>query len=638
MFGIFKKKEVNNNNIKQFDWAIKAIQIFMSLSEWQKAKKALQEIEDKERLSLNEIVQKLNDKSDIEWLNQKEIEKLKEEFENKIKKLKKLSTILNEKQRLYNKKIDEERFKIRFKKIKEEITTLIWKEEIEKALYLIKNFLEEHWDKTIVIKFYNKEKKKLLKIKEKIDKEKQAKITKNAKAEAMNLIWKTINLDFEEENKKINEEIKTKSFFEKIKVKLSFYKNIKERIRKKKLLDEINILIEEDSKINNDKAAKKLATIQKWLTKEILNEMQWYEVFWKIISTDKISWDTFWFKENKDKYNFFLWDATGHGIRAWFIITLLNKLFNQHYNSNKLWELSYEINNWLKQDLKNRNFITWIFFEIFKNEIWKIKYSWMWHVPIYVYRKKTNTTERIVAWWLAWWIRIIKHPADVKIKELELNNWDILLTYSDWIVENKNSKWEVYWFERLEKAFTDISKSSKDITKIYDYIINDIKIFKWSDEFNDDATAIIIKRDTNKDIVDKWSEYLEKIKWKIWLNNSELKKLQWKSIEDIEKELVVLKKQKETDRIIKVLEWLYYTWEILKVKQEAIKYIKEWYIDKKINDFLKKAIDNEKSYKIKQKNTRAKNKYEVLKQLHKKWDYDTVISVAEEIISSDWEI
>jgi len=38
----------------------------MSLSEWEKAKKALNEIEDKERLSLNEIIQKLNDKSDIE--------------------------------------------------------------------------------------------------------------------------------------------------------------------------------------------------------------------------------------------------------------------------------------------------------------------------------------------------------------------------------------------------------------------------------------------------------------------------------------------------------------------------------------------------------------------------------------------
>jgi hypothetical protein len=262
----------------------------------------------------------------------------------------------------------------------------------------------------------------------------------------------------------------------------------------------------------------------------------------------------------------------------------------------------------------------------------------MWHVPVYIFRKETGKAEKIVAWGLAAGIRLIAHPADIKVKELELEDGDILLTYSDWIVENKNSQWEMYGFERLEKAFTEISKTWKDIDNIYNYIINDIKKFKWSELFDDDATAIIIKRDRKKDIVDSGSDYLEKIKWKEWLNNNEIRKLKWKSIEDIEKELVVLKKQKETDRIVKILEWYYYTWEILRLKQEAIRYIKEWYIDKKINDYLKKAISNEKAYKIKQKNQRAKNKYEILEELLKKWDYDTVINEAEEIISSDWEL
>ncbi|MDP2396163.1 MAG: hypothetical protein Q8S84_03405 [bacterium] len=48
-----------------------------------------------------------------------------------------------------------------------------------------------------------------------------------------------------------------------MKDKINFYKRIKERVRKKKLLDEINLLIEEDSKIKNDLAARKLANIHK---------------------------------------------------------------------------------------------------------------------------------------------------------------------------------------------------------------------------------------------------------------------------------------------------------------------------------------------------------------------------------------
>jgi hypothetical protein len=455
----------------------------------------------------------------------------------------------------------------------------------------------------------------------------------------MSLIWKTINVEEEEKKeKKAKEKEKWISFFERLKAKLQFARNIKERIERKKLLDEINLLIEEDSKIKNEIATKKLANIHKTLTKEISDELQWYQLFWKILSADKISWDTFWFKEFTDKYNFFIWDTTWNWLRAWFIITILNRLFNKFAKWNNISELTYEINNWLKQDLKSRNFITWVFFEIFKENVSKIKFVSMWHVPVYIFRKETGKAEKIVAWGLAAGIRLIAHPADIKVKELELEDGDILLTYSDWIVENKNSKWEIYGFERLEKAFTEISKTWKDIDKIYDYIINDIKKFKWSELFDDDATTIIIKRDRKKDIVDSGSDYLEKIKWKEWLNNNEIRKLKWKSIEDIEKELVVLKKQKETDRIVKILEWHYYTWEILRLKQEAIRYIKEWYIDKKINDYLKKAISNEKAYKIKQKNQRAKNKYEILEELLKKWDYDTVINEAEEIISSDWEL
>jgi len=640
MFGFWKKKKVDNNSIEAFDSAIEAIEIFISLSEWEKATKALDEIENKEKESLDYILDKLDQKTDNEWINKAEKEKLKEEFKKKQIELKKIRTKLEQNQADYNKNIDSERFKLRFKNIKEEVDSLVWSKEVDAALSILKKFLEENADNSSVVKFYNSEKKKVLKIKKKIDKEKEDKVKKDAESEAMSLIWKTIKTEEEKDKQKDKQKDKDESlwFFKKLKNKLSFYNKIKERIKRKKLLDEINLLIEEDSKIKNEIAAKKLANIHKTLTKEIDDELQWYELYWKILSADKIAWDAFGFKEHNDKYHFFLWDATWNGVRAWFIITILNRLFNKFSKWSNIWELTFEINNWLKQDLQSRNFITWVFFEIFKDNISKIKFVWMWHVPIYIFRKQTGTTEKIMSKWLAAWIRLIKHPADIKIREFELNDWDILLTYSDWIVENKNSAWEMYGFERLEKAFANISKSWKDTSKIYDYIINDIKIFKWADNFDDDASTIIIKRDIKKDIVNQWSDYLEQIKWKEWLNNNQIRKLKWKSIEDIEKELLVFKKQKETDRIIKILEWYYYTWEILKLKQEAIRYIKEWFIDKKINDYLKKAINNEKSYKIKQKNDRAKNKYEVLAELIKKWDYDTVITEAEAIISSDWDI
>lgn len=637
MFGFLKKKEVNYEQVKAFDSALKAINIFILLSEWDKARKALEEIEYKEKESLNAILDELDKMDDKQWINEKEKIKLTDNFKNKQKHLDKLKTVLEKKEEKYNKRVDEERFKIRFKKIKDEVEVLTWNKKNDQALWLLQKFIEENAENPSVVKFYNKEKKIILKNVEKLHIENEDKVKNNAKLEAMTLIWETVNLDKDEENAK--EENEHKWFFEKIKSKINFYKSIKERIKKKKLLDEINLLIEEDSKVKNDIAARKLANIHKWLVKEISsNKMLWYELYWKILWADKISGDTFWFVENENKYNFFLWDATGHGIRAWFIITLLSRLFSKYVKNSRLSELTYEINNWLKQDLKSRNFITWIFFEILKNDTWTLNFVWMGHEPMLIYRKDRRKIERVVPGGLAAWIRLIDKPSDIKVKNIVIEDWDILLTYSDWIVENKNSEWDFYWIEKLSHAFEIIAKWNDNIHDIYDYIINDVKLFRWWAQFDDDASILIIKREIRKDIVDESSDYLEKLKAREWLNSNDIKKLRWKTIEDIDKELEVLKKKKETARIIKNLEMLYYTWEILKLKQESIRFIKEWYIDKKINFYLKKAISNEKAYKIEQKNQKIVNKYHILDALYKKWDYETVISEVEEIISKDGNI
>ena len=327
MFGFSRRKKIDYSKINEFNGAVKAIDIFIMLSEWEKAKKALKEIEYKEKDSLTLILNRLDKMDDKHWVNEKEKVKLTNELKKKQKKLDEIYKKLENKEFKYNKKVEKERFKIRFKKIKDEINILIWNRKIDHALTLLQKFLEENAEKSVVVKFYNKEKKIILKNKEKQEQVNNEKMKNDAKYEAMALIWKTANIDDEKKDEKEEE----KSFFQKVKSRINFYKSIKERIRKKKLLDEINLLIEEDSKIKNDIAARKLANIHKWLVKELTsNKMLWYELYWKILWADKISGDTFWFVENENKYNFFLWDATWHGIRAWFIITLLSRLFNKY--------------------------------------------------------------------------------------------------------------------------------------------------------------------------------------------------------------------------------------------------------------------------------------------------------------------
>jgi hypothetical protein len=196
-------------------------------------------------------------------------------------------------------------------------------------------------------------------------------IKQNIKLEAQKLAWQTINIDNIENIKKKD------NFFQILKKKINIYHNLKEKIRKRKLIDEVTLLIEENDNMNHQIAAQKLENIHKWLNKELHTwTMHWYDLFGKILWASKISGDIFWLEDNKDKYNFYIWDATWKWIKAWLIITLLTRLFNKFVKKSNLRELAFEINNWLKQDLQSRNFITSILFEIKKEEINKINYVW----------------------------------------------------------------------------------------------------------------------------------------------------------------------------------------------------------------------------------------------------------------------
>ena len=210
------------------------------------------------------------------------------------------------------------------------------------------------------------------------------------------------------------------------------------------------------------------------------------------------------------------------------------------------------------------------------------------------------------------------------------------MIFSDWIVEAKWVNGEFYGIDRLWETFKKVLKFESDIRKIYNFLIEDLKWFKWWTKFEDDASILLLKRDTNRDLVKKWDQILEDIKEKENLKSDEIKRLEWERRENLSKKLEAIRREKETKRIISILWELYYSWEILQLKQEAIRYIKEWYIDKKINFYLRKAIENENNYRIEQKNQKMQNKYNVLLWLYKRWDYDTVIKELEYIIRKDW--
>lgn len=632
MFG--RKKEVHIDQIKTFRDALKAIKTYVYIKEWDKAQAAIIDIQEKEKIAFEELSKEIQD-------DNRELQKQKKKYEKNTILIEKLKRKYEIEKIRYERSIDKERFKVRFNKIKQEIKKLTSQGKNNDALNLLTHFLEENTDRSDVVTYYAREKKKILKNIQKLQKKDKKKIQDNAELEAIKLAGITLKDKHQksEERKKEKAERKKESFFYKIKHSISFHKKLKERYERKKLLDEVKILIEEESKAKEEIASKKLEHIHKWLIKELEKKnMIWFDMYGKILGSDKISGDSFGFVETKKKYSFYIGDATWHGVRAGLIVSILSKTFQEEAPKDDIINLTLSVNNTLKENLQSKNFVTWLFFELDKRYRNAFNVSGMWHEPILIYRHKEKKIERVIAWGLAGWIRLIKKPEDIKPKTIELHDNDIIITYSDWVLEAKGDGGKIYWIEKLEKVFLQSAQANTDIKEVYNDIIEDLKLYKWGTSFSDDTTVLIFRRNLEKDVLQWSSEELERIKAKEWLSNKEAKRLEWKTKSDIEAELINIKKEKQTENIIVLLKWLYYTGEFLKLKQEATRYIKEWYIHKKINFYLKKAIENEDIYKIKQKNTKMENKYNVLLELFKKKDFNTVIQECNEIIAKDWNI
>lgn len=619
-----KKKNIDTSDIKNFNNILKIIEDFIVFEDFDKASKAIMEIISKENESFNYYIENIKEK-------EKSIEIKK--FKQKLQKIEKLKILNDKKKKEYQIRSKQKKQKEEIKNLTNKVKEYLQEWNFDEAIYFVNTYLEKNSSDIKILNIWNNLKKTITKELEKYKDQKKKEIKKDTLKEAQALIWE-ITLTSSDIKKDNN------SFYQNIKNKFNFYLNFKKRYKEKKLLDDVNLLLQSKKEKDLAVAEAKLKLVHSWSSREIRDEkISWYDIYWKILWADKVTWDSLWVSSNKKEHIFFIWDATWHWIKAWFTIWQLNKYFWDFSKKLKLENLILEINNLLKQDLKSWNFITSIFFNINNEEKNKVFFVWMWHEPIFVYRNTTKEVEKIIPWWLAAWIRLIKDISNIKKKEIILNDWDVLIAYTDWIVEAKNSDWEMYSIDRIWKKLKEFSMyKNTSLEEIYEKFLLDLKTFTWWKwNYLDDVTILLLKRDKSKDIL-KTDSQVEELLLKKNIDKKYKKKFLWKTLEEIKWEIEKSQKENALKNIIKSLDLLYTTWELTKLKTESIRYIKEWYIHKKINFYLKKAIDNESIFKQKQKNQKIRDKYQVLNDLYKKWDFETVINEISNIISKNWNI
>lgn len=526
------------------------------------------------------------------------------------------------------------------KNLTKDINFHIWKKEFEQALQLAKKLVNSH--------IRNIDSLRLLgKCQELLDKE-TIKNT-NKKWTKEDILKKVLNEHGIDADKLLSQVIKDNILLS----ILTFFKVLFIRYKASLLnrwrmnnLSNLDAILKKSWWINwlSDISASQLdlfGSMNAGLTKELEDfHMNWFDVYWRIIWKDKIVWDTFWhidFPQNS-KTVFYFWDATWHWVQAWFTVAVMSKIFFEHKNSYKVFsEFFLKINNLLKEKIKWKVFITWIFFEW---DYWKniLNIIWAWHIPMFLFRKKTGTIEKIIPWWLAMWVRNIANVSSIKVKDLTFEDWDVLFWYTDWMLEVRNTSWEMYWLSRLDQAFAKWVKIFSNPEKIYEYLIADINAFKWEAEFDDDVSFFIFTRNSRKDILSSKAELADLIK-DSWIKKAvSISKYKWKTKIEIEELLKKEKHEHELSIRLSRLSRLVKMWEYIKLKQEIIIYYKEWYVHPKMWTYLEKAIEYENKFNRKKIEERLERKYTSLNDLLKKGEFELVMKETLDVIYKNWKI
>ncbi len=178
-------------------------------------------------------------------------------------------------------------------------------------------------------------------------------------------------------------------------------------------------------------------------------------------------------------------DATGHGMKAGTIVSMMKSLFTTNSVNKNLEEFFATSNNGIKNSKLERMMIAFAMLNINSN---RIRIANAGIPPIYIYRKNNSNVEEIKVNGMP--LGAMKNSM-YEIYENELSVGDTILMLSDGFPELQNNQEEMYGYDRLTEVFTkNGEKSSKEI-------ISNLKEegTRWANgkSPDDDVTFVVIK-------------------------------------------------------------------------------------------------------------------------------------------------
>ena len=178
-------------------------------------------------------------------------------------------------------------------------------------------------------------------------------------------------------------------------------------------------------------------------------------------------------------------DATGHGMQAGTIVTLLKGLFTSEVSKKELLTFLNDTSNAIKGIELGRLMMAFSLLRIKEN---LIQFSSAGMPPMYIFRKESNIVEEINLKGMP--LGAIRN-FEYKLYEAELTSGDCILLLSDGYPELENSKNEQIGYKRLKIQFAEAAEKQPD--DIIQYFKDSGSEWVNDQEPEDDVTFVVIK-------------------------------------------------------------------------------------------------------------------------------------------------
>ena len=205
--------------------------------------------------------------------------------------------------------------------------------------------------------------------------------------------------------------------------------------------------------------------------------------------TKEVGGDYFdFFSLPEDEVAAIIADVSGHGTGTGIISAMTKSAIIahlQHAASPK--EILQNLNKTLYKVTNKKMFVTcaYVLISALKKEV---KYATAGHPPILIYRKSKNMVEELKTNNLGLGLKESVHFNEASV---ELEEEDVLLLYTDGIIEAMNPSLVEFEVERLKDLLEKKSDSSSQV--ICQEILDTVRTFSGTVELKDDATIMSIK-------------------------------------------------------------------------------------------------------------------------------------------------